>query len=55
MDRESAGAAGGFAVTDGEINRSDNRARCTRRRKESNERTHNRRRVIYTDRLDGPL
>lgn len=40
------------AVTDGEINRSDNRARCTCRRKETNEQTHNRRRVIYTNHLD---
>lgn len=39
------------AVTDGEINRPDNRARCTRRRKETNEQTHNHRRVIYTNHL----
>lgn len=52
-DVENLGAAGGFAaVTDGEINRSDNRARCTCRRKETNEQTHNRRRVIYTNHLD---
>lgn len=53
MDVENLGAAGEFAaVTDGEINRSDNRARCTCRRKETNEQTHNRRRVIYTNHLD---
>lgn len=40
------------AITDREINRPDNHARCTCRRKETNEQTHNRRRVIYTDRLD---
>lgn len=46
-------ARGEFAaVTDGEINRPDNRARCTRRRKETNEQTHNHRRVIYTNHLD---
>lgn len=52
-DVGNLGAAGEFAaVTDGEINRSDNRARCTCRRKETNEQTHNRRRVIYTNHLD---
>lgn len=53
MNVGNLGAAGEFAaVTDGEINRSDNRARCTCRRKETNEQTHNRRRVIYTNHLD---
>jgi len=53
MDVENLGAAGEFAaVTDGEINRSDNRARCTCRRKETNEQTHNRRRVIYINHLN---
>lgn len=53
MDVENLGAAGRFAaVTDGEINRLDNRLWCTCRRKETNEQTHNYRRVIYTNHLD---
>ena len=52
MSRISMPAGEFTAVTDGEINRSDNRARCTCRRKETNEQTHNRRRVIYTNHLD---
>jgi len=53
MDVGNLGAAGEFAaVTDGEINRSDNHARCTCRRKETNEQTHNRQRVIYANHLD---
>lgn len=56
MDVENLDAAGWFAaVTDGEINRLDNRVWCTCRRKETNEQTHNHRRVIYTNHLWTPL